>query len=75
MCRHEDKYCPRCSLVFEYRLGNITQCQCFGITFSVEEKQLMTGEYADCLCRHCLIEIKNEFAVRAKRLPLPKTEH
>ena len=72
MCRHEDKYCPRCNGVFECKLGNITQCQCFGISFNEEEKRLMAEAYADCLCRHCLVEMKNEFAVQAKQLPLQK---
>jgi Cysteine-rich CWC len=75
MCKHEEKHCPRCNHVFECKPGNITQCQCFGITFNEEEKQLMAGEYTDCLCCHCLIEMKNEFTVQAKQLPLQKNEH
>ena len=64
MCKHEEKQCPRCNLLFECKPGNITQCQCYGIFFSEEEKQMMADAYTDCLCGHCLIEMKKEFAVR-----------
>ena len=65
MCKHEEKYCPRCNQLFECKAGNITQCQCFGLVLSDEEKQLLEKNYNDCLCRNCLIEIKNEFAMQA----------
>jgi len=70
MCRHEEKYCPRCNKAFECKPGNIAQCQCFGIFFSVEEKQAIEEKYTDCLCRSCLEEMKNEIAVLVKQLPL-----
>ena len=72
MNKHEEKHCPRCNLLFECKPGNITQCQCFGIIFVVEVKLLIAGKYEDCLCRHCIIEMKNEFAVHPKQLPLQK---
>jgi hypothetical protein len=72
MCRHEEKQCPRCRLSFECKPGNITQCQCFGVLFSEAEKAFIEQDYSDCLCRNCLIELKNEFA--REQLPLQKTD-
>lgn len=58
MCKHEEKNCPRCQAPFECKVGDVSHCQCFGITFTVEEKQFIEERYADCLCRNCLIELK-----------------
>lgn len=70
MCKHEEKHCPSCNILFECKPGNITQCQCYGIFFSDEEKELIAAKHADCLCRQCLVELKNEFTVSLKQLPL-----
>jgi hypothetical protein len=75
MCKHEEKYCPRCNSLFECKPGNITQCQCFGIVFNDEEKRQVEKKYSDCLCINCLTEIKNEFSVQSKQLPLQKNDH
>lgn len=72
MRKHEEKHCPRCNLLFECKPGNITQCQCYGILFSDEEKELVAAKHTDCLCHQCLIDMKNEFAVMPKQLPLLK---
>ena len=60
MCQHETKSCGRCHQTFECKVGNITQCQCNGIRFNEEEKTYITTNYIDCLCRECLLAIKNE---------------
>lgn len=73
MCKHEEKQCPRCRVSFECKPGTITQCQCFGISFTHAEKAQIEEAYTDCLCRNCLIELKNEFAVGTKQLTLQKT--
>ena len=73
MCKHEEKQCPRCGVSFECKPGTITQCQCFGISFTHAEKAQIEEVYTDCLCRNCLIELKNEFAVGSKQLTLQKT--
>lgn len=65
MCRHEERSCPRCGEGFECKPGSITQCQCFGIFFSEAEKNEIEQQYSDCLCRACLIEMKDEIAVKA----------
>ncbi len=60
MCQHETKNCPRCKKAFECKPGNITQCQCFGITMTVEQKAYIELRYSDCLCRNCLTQLQNE---------------
>ncbi len=60
MCQHETKNCPRCKQAFECKPGNITQCQCFGIAMTVEQKAYIELRYNDCLCRNCLIQLQNE---------------
>ncbi|MHA4808372.1 cysteine-rich CWC family protein [Flavitalea flava] len=57
MCKHEEKYCPRCKSAFECKVGDITQCQCFGIGLNPEEKKFLEERYEDCLCRNCLLEL------------------
>ena len=61
MCMHEEKNCPRCGAGFECKQGAITACQCYGITFSDEEKAFIEERYNDCLCRNCLLELKNRY--------------
>jgi len=56
---HEEKHCPRCGNRFECKAGAITACQCYGITLSDEERAFIEGRYNDCLCRNCLLELKN----------------
>ena len=60
MCMHEQKACPRCKAMFECKPGNITQCQCFGIQISDEQKSYIRERYNDCLCRKCLHSLQNE---------------
>jgi hypothetical protein len=58
MCKHEEKKCPRCQQPFECRVGDISHCQCTGLSFTAEEKAFIEERYTDCLCRSCLIELK-----------------
>ena len=60
MCQHETKTCGRCNAPFECKVGNITQCQCNGIHLTDEEKRYIAANYADCLCRNCLLSIQKE---------------
>ena len=60
MCQHETKICPGCKKGFECKSGNITQCQCFGITLTSELKVYMEQRYSDCLCRDCLLQLQQE---------------
>src|ERR1700733_6909430 len=47
MCKHEEKYCPRCKAAFECKVGGIAQCQCFGIGLTPEEKAFLENRYED----------------------------
>ncbi len=60
MCQHEVKKCPRCSSPFECKPGTITQCQCYGISFSAEEKAFIEQRYNECLCKNCLLQLKSQ---------------
>jgi hypothetical protein len=60
MCQHETKSCPRCKQAFECKPGNITQCQCFGIQLTLEQKVYIEQHYNDCLCRDCLQYLQQE---------------
>jgi hypothetical protein len=61
MQKHEEKNCARCNCKFECKAGNIANCQCFGISFSPEEKAFIEERYNDCLCRNCLLELKQRY--------------
>lgn len=60
MACHETKYCPRCQAQFECKVGNVTECQCYGISFEEKEKEYIDRNYQDCLCRNCLLSVKRE---------------
>ena len=60
MCNHESHKCPRCGNAFACKPGNITQCQCFGIVISEEQRAFMDKKYTDCLCRDCLVYLQLE---------------
>jgi hypothetical protein len=60
MCTHENKTCPRCKKQFECKPGNISQCQCFGMKFTIEQKAYIEQRYSDCLCKECLATLQND---------------
>ncbi len=61
MCKHEEKNCPRCGACFECKVGDVLHCQCYGINLSVEEEAYIHQYYNDCLCRHCLLQLKQRY--------------
>ena len=63
MCKHENKYCPRCSTVFECKAGSIMLCQCSSIQLSLEERAYVESKFEDCLCVNCLRALQKEFVV------------
>lgn len=70
MCMHEQKACPRCRQPFACKPGNITECQCFGIRFTPEQREYIGQRYSDCLCRECLLTLQNEVELfREKFIP------
>ncbi|MES2689094.1 MAG: cysteine-rich CWC family protein [Bacteroidota bacterium] len=54
------KYCGRCNNAFECKPGNITQCQCYDISFTESQKKEIGNIYADCLCHACLLELSEQ---------------
>jgi hypothetical protein len=73
MNKHEQKYCPRCTVAFECKVGNITQCQCSNINLNVEEHAYIGSLYQDCLCAACIAAVRseynsNKFTARLKKL-------
>jgi Cysteine-rich CWC len=63
MSLHEQKYCPRCSNAFECKADNVQECQCAAITFTEKEKAFIEERYKDCLCRNCLLELKQHYSL------------
>ena len=61
MSLHETRSCPRCSQAFECKPGSITQCQCFGLQLTLEQRAYLEERYADCLCSACLRALQAEF--------------
>ncbi|MEO7767042.1 MAG: cysteine-rich CWC family protein [Ferruginibacter sp.] len=61
MCRHEDKHCQRCGTSFECKVGNITQCQCYGVNLNNEEQQFISKQFSDCLCFACIKALRTQF--------------
>lgn len=60
MLKHEEKKCPRCAGMFECKVGSVGECQCAGISFTDEERAFIGSRYTDCLCRNCLLELKDK---------------
>jgi hypothetical protein len=58
---HEQKTCPRCGTPFECKVGTIAQCHCSAIPLNPEERAFIEERYHDCLCRNCLLELKNRY--------------
>ena len=63
MCKHEEKHCPRCNIVFECKAGSIMLCQCSAIQLSVEERVYVESKFEDCLCINCLRYLQNEYVL------------
>jgi hypothetical protein len=63
MCKHEEKSCPRCGVKFECKVGDITNCQCYGIQLNVEEEAFVASQYNECLCRNCLLQLKQRYTL------------
>ena len=58
---HEEKSCLRCSHSFECKAATIAEYQCYGVILSTEEKVFIEERYNECLCRICLLELKDRY--------------
>ncbi|MDP4265490.1 MAG: cysteine-rich CWC family protein [Bacteroidota bacterium] len=63
MCKHKEKNCPRCHAKFECKVGDIAHCQCYGIQLTVEEEAFVASQYDECLCRNCLLQLKQRYPI------------
>ena len=60
--KHEIKKCLRCRAEFECKVGTITECHCFQIQLTEEERAFIRGKgFEDCLCGDCIKVLKEEF--------------
>ncbi|MEO6734703.1 MAG: cysteine-rich CWC family protein [Ferruginibacter sp.] len=60
---HENKNCPGCGISFECKVGNITQCQCYGINLSNDEQQFISKQFTDCLCSGCINALRAKYNI------------
>ncbi|WP_315820059.1 cysteine-rich CWC family protein [Paraflavitalea speifideaquila] len=51
-------------------MGDVHHCQCFDISFNEEEKAFIEGRYQDCLCRNCLLELKQRSVLFTEKYSL-----
>ena len=68
MCNHEQKICPRCQGQFECKPGSITQCQCFEVRLTAEQRVYIEQRYPDCLCKKCLTDLQKEFELSKEKI-------
>ncbi|MGC4035741.1 MAG: cysteine-rich CWC family protein [Chitinophagaceae bacterium] len=68
MSKSEIKYCPRCLKEFGCSSGNITECQCFGIQLTAEQRTFIQDRYDDCLCSDCLRQLQVDAVLPKKDL-------
>lgn len=67
MPQHEEKKCKRCNASFTCKVGDITNCQCYGIELTADEEAYIAGKYDDCLCSKCLLELRNRYHLFIER--------
>lgn len=59
--KHEEKYCPKCKVAFECKVGSILLCQCSTVRLNHAELEFIQSKYDDCLCADCMKALKAEF--------------
>jgi nicotinate-nucleotide--dimethylbenzimidazole phosphoribosyltransferase len=63
MASHETKKCERCGALFECKVGNILECQCYAVQLTEKEKAYISEkQYSDCLCAACLQNLKQQYS-------------
>ena len=55
--------CPRCNKAFTCNAADIKHCQCYGVGLQAEDfayllQQGFSAEQTGCLCRDCLLAVK-----------------
>lgn len=59
--KHENKYCPRCNVIFECKVGSVNLCQCSTVQLTAEERNFLLDKFDDCLCASCMAELRSEY--------------
>jgi len=60
MLQNTPKLCPHCQQIFQCNAADVSSCQCNGITLGDAAKGFIATNYSDCLCRNCLLAIKDD---------------
>jgi hypothetical protein len=68
MPQHETKKCPRCSKLFECKVGNIAACQCSKVLLTHQERVFIESKHLDCLCGACLQALQFEYKLRRNNI-------
>lgn len=55
---NEEINCPCCGRMFNCTPCNISNCQCNNISLTVEQRQQLSEQFSECICRSCLLEFK-----------------
>ncbi|TGM61541.1 cysteine-rich CWC family protein [Leptospira vanthielii] len=61
--KHEEKICPNCLHIFECKVGSISLCQCTKVTLTLEERDYLAQQFADCLCYQCMEKLAFEYRI------------
>ena len=70
MCKHEEKYCPKCNVKFTCKVGDIAKCQCTEVEISESTANFLETTFYDCLCKDCLETIDQNIKA-SKRYQFP----
>jgi Cysteine-rich CWC len=61
MHKHENKTCPRCHSLFECKVGDITNCQCYAVKINDAERDFLARTFNDCLCAACIQAVRTAY--------------
>jgi hypothetical protein len=64
--KHEIKACEKCQATFECRMGDPSRCQCSEVLLSAQTRAFLEQTDFDCLCKNCLSDINQKFALLAQ---------
>lgn len=60
------KACRRCGAAFVCRPDDVSHCDCSTLELSAEETRFISVQFRDCLCKACLLELKEQYRSRKK---------
>lgn len=71
--KHEVKSCPRCGVIFECKVGDVVNCQCYEVKIQAKTNEFLSNAYYDCLCKNCLASIDKQLTF-AENQDFPQTK-